>query len=242
VLNSIERHSYFQRQGQYDKATADADRIIQLQPQSPAGLLARARTHAASGDVDQVMNYAFRAVQQNPESWEAYMTRATTRGADGDFVGASEDFEAALRLSPDNPLVINTRGIFYLQTGDYEKSLADMERAVELQPQTYAFKAALADLLATCPEERIRNGRKASAYAAEALRLAPNDPLVWDVYAAAAAESGNFEEAIKWEQRVLDSSAVPLVQKRLSQERLEAYKAKRPYRDNATVADKRSRN
>jgi len=231
----LERHSYFQRQGQSDKAMADADRITQLQPQSPAGYLARARTAAASGDVEQVMNYASLAVQQNPKSWEAYMTRATTRVVNDDFVGASEDFEAALRLSPDNALVINTRGIFYLQTGDYEKSLADMERAVELQPQTYAFKAALADLLSTCPDERIRSGKNASAYAAEALRLAPNDPLVWNVYAAAAAESGNFEEAIKWEQRVLDSGAVPLVQKGLSQERLEAYKAKRSYRDNAAV-------
>ena len=226
----LERHNYFTRQGQQEKAAADADRMIQLEPQSPQGYMARGLISTAAGDGDEAFNYAERVLQQDPESWQAYTMRAGARGLKRDFKGASEDYEAALKLSPDNAVILNARAMCNLDRGEYQQSLADMERAVELDPQNYLYKVFVADVLATCPDERFRDGKKANEYAAAAFKAAPNDPDVWSAYAAAAAENGNFEEAINWQQRVNQSTlrSDPRADRK---DRLEAYKAKQPYRD-----------
>src|SRR6266852_8862685 len=185
---------------------ADGDRMTQLQPDSPAGYLSRAMTHALSGEFDQTLNYSSAVIQKNPENWLAYNLRGASRTANGDFDGAMSDFEMALKLSPDNAFVYCARAGLYHTRGEYEKSIADLKKAARLKPDGYGFTAGVADLLATCPDKNLRNGKKASEYAAEALRLAPNDPLVWRAAAAAAAENGNFEDAIKWQERLLGST------------------------------------
>ena len=231
----FERQNHFGRQGQYDKALADADRLTQLQPDSMTGYVSRAVTHVSSGEFDEGMKYSTAAISQDPDNWRAYNMRGASRLGNGDPTGAKEDFDKALELSPDNALLLTSRGIFYQQTGEYEKSLADLEKAAELEPLSYAFNATVADFLATCPDEHVRNAKKATEYAKEALRLAPNDPSVWTAYASTAAENGNFEEAVQWSERLMASSAITTPQKREIQERLKAYRAGKPYRNNVAA-------
>jgi len=233
----FERQNHFERQGQHDKTLADGDRMIQVQPELAAGYLSKAMSHASSGEFDQATNYASALIQQNPENPLAYMTRATARAAQGDDAGAKQDFDAAVKLSPDNAFILNARGAFYFVTGDYEKSLADLQKAMELQPRNYGFKASIADFLATCPDEHLRSGARAAEYANDALRLAPNDPVVWRACASAAAENGNFEEAVKWQERLLGSKGMTPDRKSEGERRFEAYKSGQPYRVNLPPSD-----
>jgi len=233
----FERQNYFERQGQHDKALADGDRMIQIKPELAAGYLSKALSHAASGEVDQAMNYANSLIQQNPENPLAYATRAAARAEQGDYETAKEDAETALKLEPDNAFIFNIRGTIYFAAGDFEKSLADFQKASELQPRHYGFKAGLADFLATCPVDHLRNGEKAYQLAKEALKLAPNDPAVWRACAAAAAETGNFAEAIQWQQRVLDSKTINPEQRTEIQDRLEAYKSNKPYHNTVNTGE-----
>ena len=228
----VERQNYFLRQGQNDKAMADTDRIIQLQPDSPAGYASKALIQEGSGQFDQGMSYSSALIQRYPEGWVGYKLRGSARAAKGDFTGAMDDFETALKLSPDNALVYGSRALLYLRTGDYDRSVADLQKAQELQPHNPAMKASLADILATCPDDRVRNGKKASQYAAEAVKLAPNDPFVWIACASAAAENGNYEEATTWQERVRESQALLPALKAESEARLKAYKSGEPYRND----------
>lgn len=234
----FERQSHFERQGDHDKALADGDRMIQLQPDIAAGYLSRSMSHAAVGEWQQAMQYSSQVIQQNQENWVAYMVRATSRAAQSDNAGAKEDFDVAAKLAPDNAIVLNARGAFYFVMGDYEKSLADLRKAVELQPRQYGFIASLADFLATCPDERLRNGEKAAQYANVALQLAPNAFEVWRACASAAAENGNFEEAVKWEERLLNAKGMSPDRKSETERRLETYKSGKPYRINVPPPDK----
>jgi tetratricopeptide (TPR) repeat protein len=227
-----DRQNYFDRNNQHDKALADGNRIIQLEPQTLAGYLAQANSHAASGEYDQAMNYASGMIQRNSDSPIGYVTRATTRADRGDIEGAKKDLDRAVELSPDNPFALSARSVIYFETGEYEKSLADLDKAAALEPGEYSFKAQLADYLATCPDDRMRNGEKAAQLATEAFELAPNDPIVWLACAAAAVETGKLDEAIKWQERVTTSPTLPSNLRYENQQRLATYKAGTAYRQN----------
>lgn len=229
-----ERQHYFERQGQNDNARADAERMIQLQPDSAKGNMARALSAATD---DQRINFASAAIQQDPENWYAYKLRGLSKAAEGDFAGAESDFDKAIGVSPDNALVFSSRGAMYYMQGDYEKSLADARRAASLEPRNCSIKAILADRLATCPDSNLRNPAEASKYAADALKLDPNEPLVWRACASAAAANGNFEDAKKWAMRVANSNTLSPEQKVEGQDRLVAYNSGRPYIYNVPPLD-----
>ena len=229
-----ERQNFFERNGQHDKALADGNRMIQLEPNSSAGYEAQARAHATSGEYDQAMTYASALIQQDPDNPFGYITRAKMRAERADFEGAKQDLATAIGLSPDNPTALSVRSAIYFETREYDKSLADLEKAVAVEPDYYGFKAQLADFLATCPDDHLRDATRASQLANEALKLAPNDPLVWRACASAAAENGAVDEAIKWQEQIMSSKAVPFYLRYENELRLESYRSGKAYRQNTS--------
>lgn len=221
-----ERQHYFERQGQSDKAMQDAERMVQLEPDSATGNVARALSGTTD---DQRTNFASAAIQQDPENWYAYKLRGLSRAASGDFEGAKSDFAKALELSPNNALVYSARGAMYYMQGDYEKSLADSEQAAHFEPRNCSILALLADRLATCPVAELRDPAKASQLAEKALKLDSTEPLVWRACASAAAANGNFEEAKKWGERVVNSNKLSPDSRGEGQRRLLAYNSGHPF-------------
>jgi tetratricopeptide (TPR) repeat protein len=85
--------------------------------------------------------------------------------------------------------------------------------------------------MATCPDEKYRNGPKAVEYAKKGLELNKSKGFALDTLAAAYAENGQFDEAVKCQMEALED---PAFQKRYGEEaekRLELYKNKKPFRD-----------
>jgi len=98
----------------------------------------------------------------------------------------------------------------------------------------------LADLYATCPEEKFRNGDKAVALACKACELTnyQDDDSV-NVLAAAYAECGSFDKAIEYQKK-----AIKLLKNDCSgrggympyyEERLATYKQKKPWRQDSEI-------
>jgi nucleotide-binding universal stress UspA family protein len=87
-------------------------------------------------------------------------------------------------------------------------------------------------LLATCPDDRLRDGKKGVAFARKACELwGWEDPSGLDTLAAAYAEDGQFDEAVKWQKRALEVLGYSGRQGEAARLRLELYQAGRPYRD-----------
>src|ERR1043165_8457509 len=88
----------------------------------------------------------------------------------------------------------------------------------------------LAWLMATCPEAKFRNGTQAVAYAHHALSMVNEKVVAWfGILAAAYAELGNFDEAVRWQTRCLDG--LPANKKPEQEARLNLFKARQPYRE-----------
>jgi hypothetical protein len=85
-------------------------------------------------------------------------------------------------------------------------------------------------LLATCPDDKIRNGERAIQLATTACKLTDwKSGWALDTLASACAEVGQFEEAERYQIRALNDPA------RFSEtdemrERVELYRQKKPYR------------
>ncbi|MBK7876143.1 MAG: glycosyltransferase family 39 protein [Planctomycetes bacterium] len=88
--------------------------------------------------------------------------------------------------------------------GRWSEAIAAWRKARVLDPKDVVAPAQLAFLLATCPDDALRNGAEALAIATElASRAKPDDVAALDVLAAAQAESGRFDEALATIRRAI---------------------------------------
>jgi hypothetical protein len=88
-------------------------------------------------------------------------------------------------------------------------------------------------LLATCPETKVRDGNKAIEFATKACELDSwKDGVLLDSLAAAFAETGKFDGAIKWQKKALESPTdFRMDDLEKARSRLNLYKQGKPYRD-----------
>jgi len=87
----------------------------------------------------------------------------------------------------------------------------------------------LAWLLATAPKSKLRDGQKAVEYAKRACELDSwKNPYYLGTLAAANAEIGNFDEAVKWERKCI---IIGFPEKEMQQARkeLNLFESKKPY-------------
>lgn len=117
---------------------------------------------------------------------------------------------------------ITFRGILWEEKGQYDKAIEDYST-------TKSF-SDLAWLLATCPDAQYRDGQKALEYAKNFMAQSKKETaFALKILAAAYAETGNFPEAIKIQEK-----AISLVKeewdKRKYEKQLASYKEGKPWR------------
>ena len=91
----------------------------------------------------------------------------------------------------------------------------------------------LAFILATAPDESLRDGARAVELALEAVQLAEPSPALCDTVAVAYAETGDFPEAIRWTEKAIASEP----QNELYQRRLERFREGQPVRQGEDAQD-----
>lgn len=144
---------------------------------------------------------------------------------------AIQDYTAAIDLDDENPLSYRNRAMAYSNKKQFDKAVADMEKGVELDPEMPYAQNGLAWLLCTCPEDKIRNGKKALIHAKKACELTSyKNGGYLDTLAAAFAELGEWAQAIEWQEKALKSNDFPLNDLEAAKKRLELFKSKKPYR------------
>ena len=125
-----------------------------------------------------------------------------------------------------------TRGELYSAMGAHQAAVEDLDRALGSGSRDAEVYNTLAWLLATSTQDGLRNAQRAKELALTACELTRyQEPNFVDTLAAAHAEAGEFDDAIRFQQRALES---PEFEKRFGREarsRLELYAARRPYRE-----------
>jgi len=222
--------------GEYDGAIADANQALLLRPRSGVAYNDRGMSYTSKGDYDKAVADFTKSIELGNPTRSAkdlaivYCNRGSAYGAKEKNKEALADFTKAISLDPTNASFYGNRAIAYFQTRNFKASMADLNRALQRDPGIPRNYNDLAWFLATCPDATFRNGARAIQYATKACEMTKwkNGEFV-DTLAAAYAEAGQFEEAVKSEQQVLE---LPDTEAKINsaRARLSLYKSRRPYR------------
>jgi Flp pilus assembly protein TadD len=152
------------------------------------------------------------------------------------FAQAIEQFSEVSRIDPTNGQAHFLRGGMLEALGQVREAVAAYRESLRLDPDQVQVANGLAWLLATHPDEEVRDG-------AEAVELAQwacgarnrEDPMLLDTLAAGYAEAGRYEEATATARKAVESArgAGNEGLAKEIEERLKLYEAGWPYRQTA---------
>jgi len=120
--------------------------------------------------------------------------------------------------------------------GDYPAALRSVEEALALDVDDAAAHNNKAWLLATCLDEQFRDGKLAVEHATRACELTDwqNAGFI-DTLAAAYAEEGDYEAAVRTQQQAIDLDTAGVYGDQFV-ERLELYQTETPYRESPAAS------
>jgi tetratricopeptide (TPR) repeat protein len=94
-----------------------------------------------------------------------------------------------------------------LNLGEHDKAIADFEHVLPHYEEDQSVLNNYAWVLATSPDDELRNGKRALELASKAAELTDyQTPHVLSTLAAAYAETGDFENAKKWSAKSIELS------------------------------------
>ena len=122
-------------------------------------------------------------------------------------------------------------GNTHLANKEYDKAIADYAEAIKLDPNDARPHERLAWVLATATKDELRDGKKAVDYAKKACELTDwKKPDYLATLSAAFAESGDFQEAIKWQTKALEAPELEQDKDTEYRQRLKMFEEGKPYR------------
>jgi tetratricopeptide (TPR) repeat protein len=211
----------------YDKSLADLNEAIRLDPGIRWPYHVRGWIWYRKKDYDKALADYEQALKIDPKEAVFYRDRGNVAFARKQYDKALGDYGEAIKLNPKYSVPFLQRGKTWVQKKQYDKALADFTEVVRLDPKQAYGHTALGWFLATCPDAKYRDGRKAVEVAQRACALGKG-PEEFATLAAAHAEAGEFGRAVEAQTRALELAPVEL---RVEyNRRLDLYKNKRPYR------------
>jgi tetratricopeptide (TPR) repeat protein len=178
------------------------------------------------------------AIRLNPIFVEAYYNRGINERELEQFDKAIANFSESLRLNPRYARAYLDRGSIYLRQCKFKQASKDYNAAVaeidQLEPETrHSVLNSIAWLRATSPQQSLRDGKQAVSVATRACELTEWKNWAYlDTLAAAYAEAGDFENALKFQSQAVELSAAASVDQQSGMhKRHELYRKKKPYRE-----------
>jgi len=208
-----------------DEAEQQLQRSLELDPGFAAalgnlGLLAEQRQQA-----ELAISYFERALEQNPGLLFARTALASQLAIGGDTEAAAKHWRTVLEINPRELSAIYNLARTLAARGEHAEAIEYLRKGLEIAPNSSRLVAALAWELATAPEDDLRNGAEALQITQRLQTAYPDRPEMLDIVAAALAEAGDFENAVKIMEKAVELGGGDAMAMRLK-----AYRQGQPWR------------
>lgn len=221
--------------GNETRAQEDVERVIKTRPDVLPAVELRSAILAAMGKYAEAVKDVQELLKKDPENVLLKLQLAIYLNAGEQSRKAIEVFDEVLKADPQNGIALRGRADAYLNVGEHGKAVADYEVAIKMFPDDSGILNNFAWVLATSPEDGLRSGKRAVEMALKACELTDYELAhILSTLAAAYAETGDFDNAVKWSQKSVDVGDKD-IQDQLKQE-LESYRQKKPWREKKDEA------
>lgn len=220
--------------GESIKAIADYKSVSKLQPDNATSHVNIAVVYVNDlEEYDQALVEIDEAIRLKNSIAQYHELRGYILRRQGQMDEALKSFDEAIRLDPRRGYTYCQRAYVWSAKGDREKMLQHLDEGIRLSPEEVSTWYARAWLLATSPIDEHRDGNKAIEAATKACELTFwKNPAYLGALAAACAETGNFTEAVKWQEKSLENAdSIPEKRRVDYESRLALYREGKPYRE-----------
>jgi tetratricopeptide (TPR) repeat protein len=226
------RGNAWQKKGDSDRAMEDYDKAIKIDPNDAYAYNNRGLLLEKKGDSYRAIADYDKAIEIDPQYAHAYNNRGLSWYAKGDYDRAIADYTKAIELDLMYTYAYDNRGKAWYAKRDYEHAFADYSRAIKIDPNDADAYNSFAWFLAACRKSKYRNGVKAVALAKQAVELEDTAGHI-DTLAAAYAEAGEFQDAIKTEEEAIAKLREEGNTKDIAEfeKHLASYKSRKPWRE-----------
>ena len=158
-----------------------------------------------SGELDRALRDGEEAVRLNPTSAAWKNNRGEVFIKRKEYDKAIAEFTALLEQNPTYFFALYNRSEAYVRTRQFDKALKDIDPAMENEAKVPGLHMNLARVLATAPDAKLRDGKRAVEAAKKAVDMIKyRDGRFLDTLAAAYAEVGDFDKAVETQQKAID--------------------------------------
>jgi tetratricopeptide (TPR) repeat protein len=230
------RAAVYEQLGQMEKALGDVDKMLSLKPDNTDLMRMRAALLADLGKFDKAVDELQKMHKANPKDSLTTLQMGMLYSTIKQYAKAIASYDEVLARNPDDVGAIRGRGDALLNLGRRGDAIAEYEKAFKLQPHDVGILNNFAWLLATAPEKKLRDGRRAVELANDACKQTDyKKDYILSTLAAAYAETGDFASARKWAAQAVEfaepTKEEPDRKEELKRE-LESYKVNKPWRED----------
>jgi protein O-mannosyl-transferase len=192
-------------EGHMDQGIAHLQTALKINPGQPEAHNNLGFALCSEGHLDEGIAEYVAALQFRPAYSRAHYNLAVALQLKGRPDEAITQFGMALQINPDNADARENLGVVLQQQGRPAEAISQYQEALQLDPVNSKVQNNLAWVLATSTNASLRDGSQAVKLASQANELSGGtNPGILDTLAAAFAEAGRFDEAIRTAQKAQD--------------------------------------
>ncbi|MGI9158972.1 MAG: tetratricopeptide repeat protein [Saprospiraceae bacterium] len=134
VLAYNNRCHYYLKEGEFEKALADADRVLALSPKYLRAHLNRSAALNGLGRYDEALASSGRGVELSPEQAEIWFNRGNSFRVKNQQDSAVACYTRAIAIDPGQARFFNNRAAAYVIQNNFAAAAADFTSALERMP------------------------------------------------------------------------------------------------------------
>jgi tetratricopeptide (TPR) repeat protein len=191
-------------QGRAEEALERLERALEVDPDSAVAMAETARVLEQLGRTDEAIAFLDRAHALDPSNASTWARRGRLLAARGDDNDAIASFRQALDLDARHVGARVEMALALARGGHWAPAVQELELALNHAPTSADIMAELAWILATCPDDTVRQPRRATELArALCERTAYQDIGYMNILAAAQASAREYGLAADTARRAL---------------------------------------